>query len=198
MASGIYIIHNAKTGGIYVGQSRDVKGRWKQHKADLKKGRHQSKRLQAAWDRCGAKQFSFKVLEYCDLDQLNDRERHFINIYIQKGECYNDPNAVPSVLRRTEPPPTNFELGHISLVKDYRPAKSRVSDPLRAQTLHAVMRLKTLIASGGSRAEMQKCFRQIQENAPKAAKFEDGYLQLAIATQLMHELDKPISLPAAA
>lgn len=190
MFSGIYIIHNAKTGGIYVGQSQDIKGRWKQHTHDLKKGKHPNKVLQAAWDKCGAKHFSFKVLEYCAVDQLNDRERHFINIYLRNSECYNSPNAAPTFFRRSSNPPENPELNDISLVNNYRLARSSDTDPLQTQNQHALMQLRTLIANGGAKADIQKYFQRIQENAPKLPKFEDGYLVLAIATQLMHDMSK--------
>lgn len=89
MASGIYIIHNTKSGQVYIGQAQDIRTRWMGHKSSLRLKSHRNCHLQADWDKYGAKVFKFKVLEYCPVEQLVEREQHFLDVYMTKGICYN-------------------------------------------------------------------------------------------------------------
>jgi group I intron endonuclease len=63
--------------------------RWQQHKSELRNNRHKNRHLQAAWNKYGEKVFKFQRLEYCSVERLNEREQHFLDIYIAKGVCYN-------------------------------------------------------------------------------------------------------------
>jgi len=87
--SGIYVILNTKNGKIYIGQASDLKRRWYHHKYDLNHNCHRNSYFQRAWNKYGAKSFHFKILEYCPIELLDDREQHFLDIYIPKGICYN-------------------------------------------------------------------------------------------------------------
>jgi group I intron endonuclease len=87
--SAIYVILNKKNGKVYIGSAYNLKKRWYEHRHYLNKSCHQNPHLQAAWNKYGAKEFQFKVLEYCAIDQLKDREQHYLDIYMPKGMCYN-------------------------------------------------------------------------------------------------------------
>lgn len=87
--SCIYIIINAKSNKVYIGQAQDVSKRWQHHRATLRGGYHRNRYLQRAWDKYGEKAFSFKILEYCSIEQLDEREQHYLDIYISKNICYN-------------------------------------------------------------------------------------------------------------
>jgi len=87
--SGIYVILNVKTGKVYIGQTQDFRRRWHKHKTYLKGGYHENRHLQHAWNRYGADAFRFQKLEYCAIEQLDEREQHFLDIYMAKGMCYN-------------------------------------------------------------------------------------------------------------
>lgn len=89
MASGIYVIHNTKTGKVYIGQTVDLTVRLIAHRNKLNDRTHHNRRLQADWIAYGEKAFTFKVLEYCELDQLTPREQHYLSIYMPQGICYN-------------------------------------------------------------------------------------------------------------
>jgi len=89
MASGIYIIHNKKTGYVYIGQAGDIPKRWKSHVQALNKKVHANRPLQTAWNEYGESAFKFKVLEYCAIDDLNSRETHYLTIHMARGICYN-------------------------------------------------------------------------------------------------------------
>ena len=68
------------TGKIYIGQSTNIETRWKDHVIRLKEGKHDNRYLQNAWNKYGASNFSFSVLEECprDFGVLNEREVYWI------------------------------------------------------------------------------------------------------------------------
>lgn len=63
MTSGIYIIRCIPTNKVYVGSSKNIEERWLQHKQMLLKGSHHSIKLQRAWDKHGAENFEFEIVE---------------------------------------------------------------------------------------------------------------------------------------
>ena len=48
---GIYAIHNIKTDKYYIGQSKDIEHRWKQHKSRLKNNKHENEHLQNSYNK---------------------------------------------------------------------------------------------------------------------------------------------------
>lgn len=88
-SSGIYIIVCIKSDNIYIGSSNNLQKRWNEHQRRLNKSDHDNSHLQRAWNKYGAQAFQFKVLEYCSIDQLDEREQHYIKIYKTRGICYN-------------------------------------------------------------------------------------------------------------
>ena len=78
--SGIYEIRNTETGKVYIGQSKNIMIRWRDHIARLKKQKHDNQYLQNAWNKYGAEAFSFSILETCepDFDKLNELEIKWI------------------------------------------------------------------------------------------------------------------------
>jgi group I intron endonuclease len=94
--SGIYVILHKKSGKIYLGQAQDIVERFGEHRSALNHNRHHNRHLQFAWNQDGAKAFQFKILERCNPEQLNEREGHFLKLYMGKRLCYNfaeDPTA---------------------------------------------------------------------------------------------------------
>ncbi|MBU1173138.1 MAG: GIY-YIG nuclease family protein [Proteobacteria bacterium] len=81
MKSGIYIIRNLKNYKVYVGSATNIKGRWSNHICSLQKGRHDNSHLQRAWNKYGEEAFEFKVLIYCDIDDLIWYEQRAMDIY---------------------------------------------------------------------------------------------------------------------
>lgn len=72
---GIYEILCLPTGQRYVGQSVCLDERIASHKHQLQRGSHINARLQKAWDIHGAEQFEFRVIELCEPEELEERER---------------------------------------------------------------------------------------------------------------------------
>lgn len=80
----IYIIENLLNNKKYIGKTiRNPQIRWKEH---IKDNRHKNLPLQKAFDKYGINNFSFKILEECKNEKLNEREI----FYIQKYDSYNN------------------------------------------------------------------------------------------------------------
>lgn len=79
MNSGIYKITCGANGKIYVGQSSDLGSRKRQHWDKLRLNRHPNKRMQADWNGEGNGTFRFDIIEYCPIEQLNERETYWIH-----------------------------------------------------------------------------------------------------------------------
>jgi group I intron endonuclease len=77
--SGIYCIENITNNKLYIGSSYNIGARWKQHLYALKNNKHHSNYLQNSWNKYGAGNFIFKVLEYCDIDSLLKKEQDYID-----------------------------------------------------------------------------------------------------------------------
>lgn len=84
--SGIYQIILIGTHRSYIGQSVDIKARWRAHLRTLRRGTHHSPKLQRAWDKYGVNSFRFEILELCDSD-LTAREQHYFTILGAKLNC---------------------------------------------------------------------------------------------------------------
>ena len=79
---GIYKITNKANGKIYVGQSIDIEERWKQHRWKAfncnEVGYHSA--IHAAMRKYGLDNFAYEVLEQCAAEELDEKERYWINL----------------------------------------------------------------------------------------------------------------------
>lgn len=73
--SGIYSFKNKLNGKVYVGQSKDVLTRKKQHERG---DTNNSRRFHNAMVKHGPEGFDFQVLEYCEINLLDERESYWI------------------------------------------------------------------------------------------------------------------------
>lgn len=88
--TGIYKITNQKTGECYIGQAVDVRKRWADHcKAGLGVDTPQGNKLYAAMQEFGLEQFSFELLEECKGNELDNKEKYFIELYQSNIYGYN-------------------------------------------------------------------------------------------------------------
>lgn len=85
---GIYKITNLRNGKVYIGQSQNIFDRWKQHRTALNSGHHPNRELQSEWTKFN-RSFRWDVVEYCSLEELNDREKYWIEYYDSIENGYN-------------------------------------------------------------------------------------------------------------
>lgn len=78
---GIYKITNLKNNKGYIGQSTDIKTRWKNHKFELKNNIHHNEHLQSSFNKYGEDAFEFRILERTDKENLDDAEAYWINYF---------------------------------------------------------------------------------------------------------------------
>lgn len=97
----IYKIRNLVNNKIYIGSSKDFEKRKIKHLNELKFQRHHSVHLQASWNKHGAQNFEFIILEYCQVDKLVEREQVYLDWFKPQ---YNICKIAQSVLgvKRTQ------------------------------------------------------------------------------------------------
>lgn len=78
--TGVYKITNNKNGKVYIGQSIDMDKRIKRHKRDLENRRSICKELQHDYDE-NPNSISFSILCECSVDELDEREKGYIEEY---------------------------------------------------------------------------------------------------------------------
>ncbi len=100
MNMGIYSITNKVNGKRYIGSSKNIQIRWRNHKKLLKRGAHFSKHLQASWNKYGEESFIFEVIcTVWDVEKLIEIEQTFLDLYraadnkfgYNSGDCAENP-----------------------------------------------------------------------------------------------------------
>lgn len=85
MISGIYLIQCTISGKSYIGQSKNVYSRIRDHKNKLKTNKHSNQYLQRAWNKYGEESFTFSECIYCPVEELDNYEKFYINLL----DCIN-------------------------------------------------------------------------------------------------------------
>jgi len=86
---GIYKITNPE-GHCYIGQSIDILKRFENHKKRI----HTNKFLSDSILKYGIENHNFEILEECDYEYLNIREKFYISIYKEKTFIFNSESAL--------------------------------------------------------------------------------------------------------
>ena len=88
--TGIYKITNQVNNKCYIGQSVDISKRWKDHaKCGLGIDAPQGNKLYKDMQEIGIWNFSWELLETCPREQLNEKEKYYINLYQSQDFGYN-------------------------------------------------------------------------------------------------------------
>lgn len=94
---GIYIITNEVNNKVYVGQvgkgKNTIFGRLKTHYRKLINKKYidnngKYTHLQCAWNKYGEENFTFDILEECTKEELDDKEKYWINYYESDNPLY--------------------------------------------------------------------------------------------------------------
>lgn len=75
---GIYKIENNINHKIYIGQSKNIERRWKDHRSRIYYEANNNLPLYRAFRKYGIDNFSFKVVEQCLSEELDKKEKEYI------------------------------------------------------------------------------------------------------------------------
>lgn len=111
MKSGIYHIKNLVNGKAYIGSSKDIPRRLRDHRSTLKSSErvHENIYLQRSWDKYGANNFVFEPIENVPVEQLVELEQKYLDRHKNAGDwkhLYNiNPIAAhPPILKGEDNP----------------------------------------------------------------------------------------------
>lgn len=90
--TGIYKITNLINDHCYIGQAVDIKRRWSEHRSvafNSSKNQY-NYAIYRAIRKYGLDNFSFDVIEECEENQLNEKEKYWIEFYNSYKNGYNE------------------------------------------------------------------------------------------------------------
>ena len=135
MVSCIYLITNLANGHTYVGQASDKDKRFKEHIKTLNGNYHCNIYLQRSWNLFGKECFKFEVLEECSIENLNDREQHYIDTLNPE---YNMAPVAGSMLnyKHTKEAKANMSKAHIGKRCHTKEYKKKLSELMKGNKLN--------------------------------------------------------------
>ncbi len=84
----IYKITNIYNKKVYIGQTKNQVTRKYQHFYDLRNNKHKNQYLQNSFNKHGEKEFTFEVIEECNYENVDERERYWIKQYNSTNRKY--------------------------------------------------------------------------------------------------------------
>ncbi|WP_019534207.1 GIY-YIG nuclease family protein [Paenibacillus ginsengihumi] len=125
----IYKIECLANGKVYIGQTKNRRKRWDEHKYELRRGIHHSTHLQRAWRKFGEANFKFTVVEQCSQEAADERERHWIDFYdsTNKMKGFNLENGGNRHKKLSDE--TRQKIGRLNKVHYHRKVKFFVNSP---------------------------------------------------------------------
>lgn len=85
----IYRIYNTVDGKSYVGQTTDPEARIRAHFLKLAGGRHDARKMQAAYKEYGGNAFQVETLEVVSIREADERERFWVAHFNSHKDGYN-------------------------------------------------------------------------------------------------------------
>lgn len=140
---GIYAVHNTITGKSYIGQSMRLPNRQREHFVLLRRGKHYAVAMQQDFDCLSETCFEFKVLEFCAVDVLTEREQHWIDFFKEIG-LYNIALTAGSPLGVVRSKETRAKISAATLgrihseetIAKMRISQSAIKDQKRATSIN--------------------------------------------------------------
>ena len=107
MTSGIYCITNLVNDKRYIGQSKNIEVRFKDHFSRLRRNAHPNSYLQNSFNKYGESNFSFDVLCKCCEEDLDAEEKKLIKLYDTYNQGFNlteggevSPMTIPEIAKK--------------------------------------------------------------------------------------------------
>lgn len=125
--TGIYSITNKTNNRKYIGQSKDIGSRWKQHLYQLRRNSHHCQALQEDWNKYSYEDFTFQVELICTKKYLSEKE---IEIWDKYEDNYNGRptgQTYPEHTEQTKNKISDSMKGNTHSEK----TKSRISDSMK-------------------------------------------------------------------
>jgi group I intron endonuclease len=198
---GVYVIRCLVNGKYYIGSSIRLWARWCQHKTDLTRNCHYSRRLQNAWNKYGAEQFEWYVLEYVDdpskLDEIekghiafyksNEREFGF-NSKLANGRHSEETLRKMSDAQRGKSPSAEIrqKLREANLGRSCsETTKRKIGDGNRGKTVSEETKQKMRVAARSRKIteEGRRKYSEAFRGKPKTERSEEHRLNLSKALQ---------------
>ena len=186
MKSGIYLITNVVNRKVYVGQSLCVNNRISKHKSYLRSCKHENQYLQRAFDKYGESNFTFSILEYCGVEELDDKEIMYINLFdsmnIEKGynlESGGNLGKIVSESTREKKRGKNNPRYNVKANEETRHKMIASSRGKNAKLVEQdVIEIKQMLIKGLQQKEIAECFGVNLSTINKIATFKNwGYVR---------------------
>lgn len=122
---GIYKITNKINNKVYIGQSKNIEQRWKEHIRHSKDEYNKNKPyIHRAINKYGKDNFTFEVIEECRFEDLDEKERYYIAKY-KSNEKDIGYNSTPGgdaryniILRGTDNPLSIFTEEEVFYIRE--------------------------------------------------------------------------------
>lgn len=118
MISGIYKITCKANGHYYIGKSKDIPGRWRQHIHNLKTDSHANHHLQACFNKYGLDSLQFSILYEVPECDLEVTEQTLIHHYSNDKKLMNHKRHID--LSHLFPLETELESFDDEWIEDYK------------------------------------------------------------------------------
>lgn len=87
---GVYKISNVINKKYYIGYSKDVSRRWREHKRKFKNGCHDNSYFQNSYKKYGEENFVYELIHKCNtIDEAKKIELTYLENKLIRNELYN-------------------------------------------------------------------------------------------------------------
>lgn len=87
---GVYKISNIKNGRYYIGYSKHIERRFKEHKRKFKNNCHDNSHFQHSYNKYGETNFIYEIIHFCDtIDQAKELELKYLQDKSIRDNLYN-------------------------------------------------------------------------------------------------------------
>lgn len=170
--SGIYEILNITNNKRYIGMSKCIEYRWRNHRQDLKNNRHSNPHLQESYNKYGKNSFQYKILEHLPKDSTKEYFEQFelkwVNLFdtLNPEKGYNfikptDNNSYKKRKPKSVRPKSDFES-----IKIYCITNSKVYNSVKECCLELGLKEKAV----------RSCYRYWNNPPKERRKSINGYM----------------------